>query len=792
MPSPAPPVPLKDHCSVIYNHTLYTYSPDAFQSIPISEGGRWSQLPLAVSVHGGTCVKAIPAGDESKAALYVVGGSTNSSSVNYPGLQRYLFHEGVWEPVMPTDKVTQNRRNHAAVYLNSSASILIYAGSQDTADPELSSQTFLISTTPPYAVTSYSSTAPPSVRPLLLPWNESHAVMVGGSTSNRQTFTFSKQSGWTDLGVTLKEALPDQSKAQAALFEGDDGSKVLETFDLSTSPNTVNMVVLQNGRRHNGSSEATSVRTKPLLEGRWSRPPPAKRRKRDLTVANWPKYNASLAPNTTRSGFSLAQSSDDLVVMSGGGPPDDALSVFDVRANHWVDATDLWKAKATSSGPSGSASPSTTQTASSSSSSPTATGALAASGHSRSKALTILGATLGTICGVALLLVLALIWLRWRRRRRLYDEAGHQRRASGTTGDEKDRLSFADRGASFMSQAGGFLGHGQKASVNSSSSMAIMAGGSPTKRYQSGPYSKRRGSHGLLSRAKRKASSDMPQISRPKVEERQVSSDPIPARPEVAKDPAAIELGRQRSSGWSRYFAGNSATNLTLNNPSAARGPDPAAITSPFSDAYQISQSHPQVPEQVLQRPSLANPINFSRAPSVRVQTGESRDIPQVAPSTAVVETADSDLVADESPPFIQRHESSSTTSSPARNDAFLSGVSANAHEDTAWSPVGPDERSSGRATSSLYTDSAHGSMVPRNVSASAFPQVPRELQGTRASTGTMFTRGEAGAGTGAGSRLTNGEEHEDDLGRHNSDMSWLNLGSSRGEEAWTKPDGRN
>ncbi|KAI9778769.1 MAG: hypothetical protein M1816_003905 [Peltula sp. TS41687] len=800
MPPPAPPVPLKDHCSVVFNHTLYVYSPDAFQSISLSEGGQWKRLPHGVSVQGATCVKATPDDNEKKAAMFVVGGAANSSSISYPGLQRYIFAEGRWEPVTPVDKVTQNRRNHGAVYLNSSMSILTYAGSQDTADPQASSQTFLISTTPPYSVRSYSSKAPPLVRPLMLQWNQSHAVMVGGDKDNRQVFTFSTAAGWEDLGVTLKNGLPDQSKVQAALVQGDDGSKVLESFDLSTSPNTVTRIVLRrNGRGEGPSPGETFVNGKPSSERRSTQPPPTKRRKRELSLADWPSYNSSLAPKITRSGFSLAETAEGLVVISGGSP-EDPLSIFNVRKNQWLNTSDIWKPEATI--PSSSAKPTPSPSGTSNSTSPAATSnaALSEPNRGRDKTLVILGATLGTIVGVALLLVAILIWLRWHRKRRRHDEAGQQRRASGHLGEEKDRLSFADRGASFMSQAGGFLGHGQKESVNSSSSMAIMTG-QGSRRQKTGPFTSRRASNNrnsLFGRGKGKNPSESPQISRPKMEQGQVPLEPVLTRPaEAAKGPMTLELGRH-SSGWSRYFAGESAAHLTTQlDPTHA----PDRTPSPSSGAASLPRHlPPRTPEQArTTRSATPTTINFSRSHSFRARGSQDVIAPDAPHSTintsgtglAIASEAEPSYLIqglDESPPSPVSPEDESP---PEEAFIFSGGVRASTNEeDTTWSPVGREsEWSSGREPSSVYTDSAHGSMIPREYSASAFPQVPRE------STVMVFPR------SGAGVSLTNVEdeaagqsnqyhhqhhsnqEEGGGMDRHHSDMSWLNLGNSRGEE---------
>ncbi|KAI9819013.1 MAG: hypothetical protein M1826_001228 [Phylliscum demangeonii] len=888
MPSPSPPVPLKDHCSVVYDGTLYTYQPDAFQSIPLSTGGRWAQLPMAVAVRGAVCVQAYGRA-ASDAALYVVGGATNSSMTEYPGLQRYRFADRRWEPVMPADTVAQNRRNHAAVYLNASSAILIYAGSQDTAEPRPSSQTFLVSTVPPYGVTSFVSTAPPLIRPILRAWNETHAVLVGGAPDNRRVFVFSRQAGWTDLGVVLQEPLPDADRVQAALVPGDDGSQVLQVFDLSTAPNTVRRIVLRNARGQGPAAGEAFVAIAPgpsavNQSSDAAAVPSARRRKRDLTLANWPAYNASLAPTVTRTAYSLAQAPDGLVAVSGGNAAE-ALSVFDVRENRWRSGEEVWGAAALRPTASATRSASVSSTASASSSStpasrsstaaapPAAASASHANGH---RALVILGATLGSIFGLAALLVALMLCLRWRARRRRFVEAAHRRRASGPAGEKGDRMSFADRGASFMSQAGGFLGHGTKDSINSHSSMTIMAGQPSRRPYPTGAYGhdRRRSSYGRrnrLSRAWRRASGgggEPPRIDWPS--------------PATAVD----EDAGPRSSGWSRYFLESGPSGM----------PPPAAAMAPVRPPREPPAAAVAAGAFVVPLPprrpvgSGSSPINFSRSHSMRQQDRLlARDghhqlavplqpLPPPPPPLTIPprpRAAPADA-ADDSPLYIQGQEVSPSSSTggdgggsptlPARpphahahahlhhvhvhdHDHGLGDAEAEAeavafalhatmpgshgHGDddgAGWSPVGRQTEwsttsASGRGTSSLYTDSAHTSTIPREFSASAFPEVPR-LRTTMAPDATtaamLFPRslsldeggsrrsggGGAGGGGGGSVRVSGSARDggyrprtsvpdpsnippplpwalprpEEESGRVHSDMSWLNLGNSREE----------
>src|SRR5690242_10824633 len=128
MSLPLPAVPLVDSCSTIYNNTLYTYSADAFQALPLHEGATWEQLPGGVSVTGGVCVHVDSFNELSPTALYIVGGNANSTQTSYQGLQRFVFEENSWESISLSSPVTQSRLNHNAIYLNASSSILIYAG----------------------------------------------------------------------------------------------------------------------------------------------------------------------------------------------------------------------------------------------------------------------------------------------------------------------------------------------------------------------------------------------------------------------------------------------------------------------------------------------------------------------------------------------------------------------------------------------------------------------------------------------------------------------------------------
>lgn len=441
MSLPTPPVPLDGHCTVIYDNTLFAYQSNAFQALPLTEGARWTQLPTGVPVDGAVCVKAVSDGQD---VLFVVGGTTNSSSLqDYPGLQKYIFAERQWHTSNSTgSSVTQNRQKHSAVYLNSSSSILIYGGYQDDVD-QYTQQTFTISTTEsttePYKMTAHTSQAPAVKQPILLPWDQSHAVMMGGEPNNQDIWIFSEKDNWLSLNITLPTPLPDISQVQGVIVTANDGSKILQLFNMSASPNTVTTRFLQNGT--NTSLSSRDAKPWPSLWYPTRKRRPSRKRRRDVAPSGYPAYNATLAPTAVRKGFSLAQASSGLVVISGGVSPtsDDPLCVFNQTSDRWLEASPIFNGPSTStSSPTGS-----------STASPSSTGA-ASPGASNHGSLTIVGAVLGAVFGFAALLIIALLILRCLRQRR--------RRRGDYTPNTKGQMSYSDPGpggGGLMNSAGG-------------------------------------------------------------------------------------------------------------------------------------------------------------------------------------------------------------------------------------------------------------------------------------------------------------------------------------------------
>jgi hypothetical protein len=504
--------------------------------------------------------------------LYIVGGTTDASAAasDYSGLQRYDFNAKTWETITPTAAITQNRVKHGAAFINSTSSILVYSGTQDASTSGLSQQTFAISTAPPYDVTSFNSQGAPALNaPMVMPWANDQIVLVGGSADNTQVWLFGQPQGWTNLGTTLPPGLGlDSPTKQCTIVTGDDGSKVLEVYDMGASPNVVTRYALL-------------VNDAPATVGQQVAPPDASARrrrftsKRDLTIADWPAYNSTLAPNTTRSGFSLAEDSNGLAVISGGSS-DEPIAIFDQPANTWVNSTSFFVKEqiplttSTSSvaTPSSTVAPTTSATSSAPTSSSTSKGVLG-TGQSKSKVLTTLGATLGAIFGLAAILIIILLLLRWKKAQR-------RQAAGGMSEKDQDRLSFADQGADFMKEAAGARGRAfsQPKSANSSlTSLQIFQNkslghrkGMPSDSSQV-PLAKNKSPLGVsepmeMSQMSQRSSPtfttkslelEKPNLSPPK------TAELAPAAAAATND---TKYSRTRSNGWSGYFANNDVTSL--------------------------------------------------------------------------------------------------------------------------------------------------------------------------------------------------------------------------------------
>lgn len=539
---PTPPVPLKNHCSIIYNNVLYTYQVDAFQSLDLKKGGTWSQLPMGVPTNGSACVQGTVSNDS---ALIIVGGTT--SNQNYDGLQHYSFTNHKWQSEKPLDSVATNRVCHGSVYLQQSSSILVYGGSQNNNNAP-SSQTFLMQTNPPYNVQAFSSVAPPVANPLMMPWNSSHALMLGGSATNTKLFTFGPQDGWHQLNVSLPDPVKDSSKAQGAILDGSDGSKVLEIFDMSTSPNQISTLLLQNAT----GSPQSSRRSRSL-----SAHHPARRRKRESTLADRPAYNNTLAPQDRRDGFSLASDPKTGLVVASGGDDQVPLAMFNETGNQWIDPNTFFGTQPTPT-PTSSSSASSAPPSSTAASSAAASSSAAANTHVHNKSLTILGGVLGGVFGFAILLVIALLLIKYCRRRRI-KKRDHQE--SSYSLENKAEMDFQDVGADFMKEAGGNFqsNHKRKRSDRSDIGAGAMAadrgGGTVSSQSKRALLHAKGDSAGsgksLWSRGTKSPDKDRapPIISAPIVA-------PFDNQASVPPDPRAEP---RTDTGWSRYFANNNS-----------------------------------------------------------------------------------------------------------------------------------------------------------------------------------------------------------------------------------------
>ena len=725
MSLPIPLFPLKNHCSVVYNDTLYAYQSDSFQSLPLRNGSQWSVLPMGVSADGAKCVQAPMNGQDS---LFVVGGSTNASTQDYPGLQVYTFADQTWRNWSPQISVTQNRLMHGAAYLQSTSSILVYAGFQDNSYLK-TSETFTISTHDPNLVKSFPSDAPLVMQPILLPWNSSHAVLLGGNPENREVWVFSEADGWGQLDVELPKGLQDTSRVQATILKGGNGSRILEIFDESASPNGVTSLLLRAPDAQPATSQGSSSSSS-------SSPPAVGRRQSgagslgDIKADTLPAYNSTLAPRATRNGFSLAQDPSGLVVITGGNN-EVPISLFNQTENGWVDTAQFFNAApAVLSTPS----PTTATPAGSLTSTPfptSSTPAFTDPNAGRNHSLLIVGATLGGIFGSAAILVAVLLLLRYlQQRRRML----HKRRTTSFPLEKEHGMDFADRGAEFMSSAGGSFGRSNHRASNSGQTAASTFATGGSQRTKRGLFHKAGDSNGstksLFSRDK------SPIISSP-----QPFFSPRPDRPLLAVSPVRSEgltlsvpspeprTEPRTDEGWSKYFANNNNATDLSNMPSGYTHYDPSRpsmYTSSSQSDYtssRVPSSHPHQSAEVaplnlgtIQCPSSehrhGDPTHLCPFPQVGAAYSHSR---QLVPSTA----------------------STLFTHLPEDHDDL---DESSGHE--SWTPVATSDMGStwgDRPASSAYAESVAYAHPGEKVRIPNFPGVPS----SRASQTTVIHRGE-------------------------------------------------
>lgn len=662
---PVPVYDLAGHCSIIYDNTLYAYSPAGFQSLALKEGAKWEKLPMDISLTGAQCVK-------TPDKLYVVGGSPNATAAdwNYPGLMHYTFSTKKWDWQRSESWNTKNRQNHGATFLAGSDKILVYSGSQKTGDLGPSPETFLFSTKEPFYVQSFSSNGvPPSVKPMLMAWDTNSALMIGGGATNNAAWTFSEASGWSKLDVTLESGIVNQESVQCSVIAGTDGSKVLQKFDMGVSPNKVERIVLL-GKDGVPAKPGTTIGDNDKT-------------KRN-TIDNWPTYNATAAPPYTRSGFTLAQGDDGMTVALGGNT-EDPICLFNAKENAWVNATTFFGGQQVlSASESSSISSSLPTSTASLTASPSATAtdstlAAARPPDNKSRMLTVLGATLGTIFGIAAVLILILFCLKYRKNK------VKKAQQTGYVEHEKNRLSFADRGADFMKEAGGSVAAYNLPRGNDSvTSLAIIQGrGTGHKKNMASDAS----TAGLVKKPSPLAYSQEP------YELSKFDLKPEPVAETVVRQnsgrhpPQNKNNSRSRSSGWSKYFANNDATNLAM----PANNDNRSTFASDRSSV--LSQSQYTASRMPSQHPS-------TYVPPLEIPRFDGQRLSSVASGSPTLGSIQSQQFA---------HQPMQAELARANsNGSIRSGYSQNDHHFRnpveSWTPVNDD----GRPTSSTYT----GSMI--------------------------------------------------------------------------------
>ncbi|KAG5980587.1 hypothetical protein E4U55_003889 [Claviceps digitariae] len=707
MPVPKPPSSLDNSCTVIYNNTLYSYSPEGFVSIDLEDGAVWKKLDMGVKVNGATCVgSARPKNVDP--AFFVIGGQTDSD--DYTGLQKYTYSTGKWTTIKLSNLITKHRQWHTSAYIEASDTILVFGGSQDGKTGP-SADTFSISASEPYTVTTppprpAPDAPPPSVRPIVTQWTESDLIVVGGGTGTEHTkiFYFNSDAGWRYSGASLAEAITkDTSSIQGVCVSGTDGSTSLVMFDLSQSPNKVSRAVVHSA---GGSPKANS----PIISRQISVDAQGSG-KRDLTLSNWPEYNATLAPKDARHDFALAQASNGMVVLSGGGSGGDPVALFNTTNNDWINATDFFagnKQKVLSPTSSTSISASTTVftsttaigTATSTSTLTSATATAAAAPPPASNRIedtgpssnVILGITLGSIAGLLVLLGLILLLLRRHRMRLEHSERGKAK----ATSDEKDMSAFT---RSRFSPAGASRGHRPQASAESYSSVAILMG--RVNKEKSGLGRKlshdttRSSSSSLHKQFKSTISKPIPQpmgMDHPHLQgqdERGFVFAPSIAEPRPRNGPMETNEGTRRSSGrssgWNKYWSGGSALQIL----GFGNGKRTTATSEQSSYYSEMMNSN----ARVTQDSATVPPLNFDGRPRVdSVNSGS----PVVAHHTANMPFTESMSGTIERPV-------SAVSSASGYSSGIPESINEVWHQKEETTPWGAD-----RAPSSAYAPSAY------------------------------------------------------------------------------------
>ncbi|KAI5808714.1 hypothetical protein DFH27DRAFT_235781 [Peziza echinospora] len=481
---PLPKQVLGQHCSVMVNGTLYTFSETCFQSLRMEKGAEWQEIPMIFGTKGAVCVHTNKGTPEE--ALFVMGGtSTNTTMVpetGYMGVQKFTFGTQQWENVQTPDPIAFNLTNHGATFLKATNEIMMFSGARWPQEETPSAMAFLIKAAAPYTITAISTElAPPLLAPILVPFGDDTGLIVGGGAENTALYTYSPTKGWANLEAKLSKGLSPRL-AGATIVDADDGSKMLLTFDISSEPVRFERVKVQKASvdfRGPGSPGDNSFGGK-----------------KGLTEFNWPPYDGKFAPARVETAFSFAQNGSTLVF--SGGNNQDPLCVFDIRQNHWNDTTRVFNDETTDDSgnlPDDGGDQRTITDGENSTPSPTETAVLGPIKRNGLNNVQKIFIALGSLLAAAFLLG-AILFLLKKRKNKI-------KLSLNRSGTGKSKMSFQDRGLRYSKEAGGRFGPGDKNFMD-----------------------------------------EVP-VPRPQPGTRQIQ-----------------ENQEQRGSGWSRYFSGNSATNL--------------------------------------------------------------------------------------------------------------------------------------------------------------------------------------------------------------------------------------
>ncbi|TQS38049.1 hypothetical protein Golomagni_01453 [Golovinomyces magnicellulatus] len=416
--------PLDDSCSVIFNNTLYSFTPTAFQMLRLEKKAKWKELPMGVSVEGAACVSRLTSSNETLAAMYVVGGL--SKSKEYQGLQRFIFATKTWEKITPSDPVTQNRVYHGATYLNASDSILIYSGTQNGKEA-LSSQTFTIKASEPYQVSAYQSIAPPAISPMILPWSNSKAIYVGGSKTNQKVMFFDPATSWVDSNFTLAQPISHSKISKSVIVEEDESNKALYTFDLSVSPNTINKTIISDPKR--GSLQSSSLSLAQKSDN-------SSQETKILSTESLVYSEDSVNPRPARISYAASIDPSGLVVFSGGSDQE-TVCIYNIAGKKWEDTTKLFSIEE-------SLQKDNEAGASSVLSTPNSADTPKSIEVTPQFPRKVLGAILGSILITVLFIIAVLIFFRSRRGKSKQSVSKDSNPTDDV--DEKDGMDFMDRG----------------------------------------------------------------------------------------------------------------------------------------------------------------------------------------------------------------------------------------------------------------------------------------------------------------------------------------------------------